>query len=257
MTTNTNTARFRDLLDEALATPIEGWHFSFLQGRVQGTELPWSYADLAQPLVATSQHLLDVDTGGGEGLSRLNPPAGSIAVEDWAPNIPIASTNLAPLDVAVRSRVDRRLPANDAEFDLVLNRHGDLDLAESVRVLLPGGVLLTQQVGHDNEIEFSRWFGGTAKGVRNAVTSLASLRSRTERAGLLPEIVGHSVTTTRYLDVGAVVLQLRAVPWQVPDFDVALHLEVLEEIHRHIQTTGALTVHSTRYLLRANKPTRK
>ena len=59
---------------------------------------------------------------------------------------------------------------------------------------------------------------------------------------------------TRFLDVGAVVLHLRAVSWQVPDFDVVRHRPQLLEIDRIIRTDGAFTVTDHRLLLHAVRP---
>ena len=61
---------------------------------------------------------------------------------------------------------------------------------------------------------------------------------------------------TRFLDVGAVVLHLRAVSWQVPDFDVVRHRSQLLEIDRIIRTDGAFTVTDHRLLLHAVRPLR-
>ena len=59
---------------------------------------------------------------------------------------------------------------------------------------------------------------------------------------------------TRFLDVGAVVLHLRAVSWQVPDFDVVRHRAQLLEIDRIIRTEGAFVVTDHRLLLHAVRP---
>jgi hypothetical protein len=58
---------------------------------------------------------------------------------------------------------------------------------------------------------------------------------------------------TRYLDIGAIVLQLRAVPWQVPGFDIDRHRQRLQAIHNKIIQHGAFTVTSHRLLLEATR----
>jgi SAM-dependent methyltransferase len=244
---------FSQLVERAVATPIEGWDFSFLDGRQSSTPLPWDYELLAQKQMEAASRVADVDTGGGEVLARLAPPAGSVAVEDWPPNVPIAAARLRPLGICVRGRVDGRLPFDDAEVDLVLNRHGDLDLAETARVLRPGGVLLTQQIAARNEPEIGEAFGVRATSFPNALRDLDDLAARTEAAGLVAELSAQAVIVTRYLDVGALVLQLRAVPWQVPGFDAAASLDVLRHIHRHIEELGSFDVTSSRFLLQARR----
>lgn len=246
--------RFSELIDRATSTRIEGWHFSFLEGRQSTTPLPWSYEQLVTEHLTSATRVLDVDTGGGEILARLSPPAGSIAIEDWSTNIPIARARLDPLGVSVRQRTGGRLPVADGSVDLVLNRHGELDLAETARVLKPGGVIVSQQVAMGNESEISDVFGVEPTVFLHAVIDVADLNARVEAAGLMADLGAEAVVVTRYLDVGALVLQLRAVSWQVPGFTVDAHLDVLWQIHRQIESTGSFDVHSRRVLLVAHRP---
>jgi len=58
---------------------------------------------------------------------------------------------------------------------------------------------------------------------------------------------------TRYLDVGAVVFQLRSVPWQVPGFDVGTSEERLRCLDAQIRGTGSFEVRNHRFLVRAHK----
>lgn len=197
---------------------------------------------------------MDVDTGGGEILYRLQPPEGSVAVEDWATNIPIAATRLAPLGVAVRQRIDGALPMEDKSVDAVLNRHGDLDLVEAERVLRPGGVLFSQQVAIGNEAEIEEAFGVHPTAFPHARRNVADLTSQVAAAGLAADLVAEAVSVTRYLDVGALVLQLRAVPWQVPGFSSNANMDTLWRIHCRIEQAGSFDVHSKRLLMEAHKP---
>ncbi|MET7396943.1 hypothetical protein ABZS66_26015 [Dactylosporangium sp. NPDC005572] len=83
--------RFEDLVAEAQAVPLRGWDFTWLAGRTKGSTPTWSYPALAGELLHPGVRLLDVDTGGGELLASLAPlPAGSLAVEGWPPNVPVA-----------------------------------------------------------------------------------------------------------------------------------------------------------------------
>lgn len=146
---------------EAVEVPLTGWDFSWLTGRAAGSEPTWSYPDLARSLVRQSTSLLDIDTGGGELLATLAPlPVRTTATEGWAPNLPVARERLAPLGVDVLFTPDATLPGGPV--DLVLDRHGRLDPREVARVLAPGGVLLTQQVGSDDCAEINEALGAPA-----------------------------------------------------------------------------------------------
>lgn len=124
--------------------PLVGWDFSYLDGRVLGEPAPWSYETRAAELMRRARSVLDLDTGGGERLLTLRPdwPVAVVATESYPPNLTLATERLAPLGVqVVDAESDERvaLPFGDASFDLVLNRHGGLNIAEIARVLAPGG----------------------------------------------------------------------------------------------------------------------
>ncbi|NYE71800.1 class I SAM-dependent methyltransferase [Microlunatus parietis] len=236
-----------------MSVPIEGWDFSFNRGRTEDQPLPWSYQDLARPLVARARRVLDIDTGGGEILGSLRPPTGSVAVEPHAPNVPVAAARLGPLGVRVIERPSERLPVADGEFDLVLNRHGHLDSAEIHRAMTPGGLLLTQQVAAQNDLEFNDALGIPPAFDPTAPISLSRLEEELQRAGLVIIEAREASIRTRYLDVGAVIYQLRIVSWQAPGFDPIRHRSELRRIHDHIVRTGGFDVHSRRFLVQARK----
>ena len=153
--TRSPTADVDRLLAEADAEPLSGWDFTRLAGRTVSDPLPWDYVALAGEAAARADRVLDIDTGGGEVLATLGVPRGSVALEPYPPKLPVARARLHPSGIEVRARTGRRLRCDSSDFDLVLNRHGALDPAEIARVLRPGGVFWTQQVGADNDAEFN------------------------------------------------------------------------------------------------------
>ncbi|HEY0239403.1 MAG TPA: hypothetical protein VGC37_12215 [Friedmanniella sp.] len=243
---------FRSLVDDATAVALQGWDFSFLSGRAVSQPLPWDYVRLARGAARRARRVLDVDTGGGEVLAAIAPPAGSIAVEPHPPNAVLAAAALESLQVEVRGRTSARLPVADGEVDLVLNRHGALDLDEAARVLSEGGLLISQQVGDRNDVEINDAFGvPLADG--SALTSPEATTAAASAAGFGVERCEEAWPRTAYLDVGALVLQLRAVPWQVPSFDVEKHVEQLRRVHHSICEHGSFTVTGHRLLLVAQR----
>ncbi|WP_425256365.1 class I SAM-dependent methyltransferase [Pseudarthrobacter sp. J47] len=245
---------FNQLIAEADAAHLEGWDFGFLNGRAVSTPLPWDYLGAASALVAASYRALDVDTGGGEIFAALKPPRGSVAVEPYPPNLTISAQRLQPLGVKVRERITDRLPVSDESFDLVLNRHGYMNLNEFSRALRPGGTLLTQQVGAKNDIEFNKALGIPESNTPGAPLSTHDLRNNVRAAGFENCHVSEATVSTRFLDIGAVVFQLRAVPWQAPGFRSDTHRDQLWRIHNHIVQTGSFQVCSQRFLIKADKP---
>ena len=129
---------------------IHGWDFSHIEGRyTEETDLPWSYEQTVRRYLTPEARLLDVDTGGGEFLLSLgHPHRNTAAMENYPPNIALCRRTFAPLDVEFRLGSGKGpYPFPDGAFDLVINRHGDFSAAETGRVLRPGGVFGTEQVG--------------------------------------------------------------------------------------------------------------
>src|SRR5207247_11061623 len=87
-------------------------------------------------------------TGGGELLDALTASffGRTVATEPWSVNAPIAAARLRPRGIAVVRCGSLQLPFRPASFDLVLNRHEELDPAEVARVIPFDGRALTQQV---------------------------------------------------------------------------------------------------------------
>jgi SAM-dependent methyltransferase len=243
---------YAELVEEALSADFTGWDFSWLDGRAVSHEPSWSYADLARQALGAATRVLDVDTGGGELLASLAPlPEATIATEGYLPNLPIARDRLSPLGVDVR-RHDRGdpLPLGDNEVDLILNRHARLDPAELARVLRPDGVLVTQQVGNRNDAEINDALGAApVTGDHDCATAVAALRAHgfeiIEAVEEWPEFV--------LRDVGALIFQLRAVSWQIPDFDVTTYEPALRKLDERIRRSGSFVVHDHRFLIRAQR----
>lgn len=112
-----------------------------------------------------------------------------------------------------------RLPVGDGEFDLVLNRHGRLNAPEVFGALAPHGVMLTQQVAAQNDLEFNEALGIPPAIDPTIPDSLPRLEEELRNAGFMIIDAREAAIRTRYLDVGAMIYQLRIVSWQAPDFD--------------------------------------
>lgn len=249
-------ATYEELISAALSAPFTGWNFDWLADRTTAESLPWSYPELARAAVARSTRLLDIDTGGGEVLAGLGPlPPHSIATEAWEPNLPIARRRLEPLGVEVRSGDASGLPVRDEEFDLVLNRHGGVDAAELSRVLADGGVFLTQQVGTRNDLELFTALETSPPTDPDAHTLDSVLDSLREQGFEILD-AREELTAYTYHDVAAVVFQLRAVPWMIPDFDVERYDAQLRRLDARIRNDGPLVTHNHRFLLEASRAAR-
>lgn len=235
--------------------PFTGWDFAHLNGRMTGSEPPWSYPDRAIALMKTSSSMLDIDTGGGERLIELRTawPGKVAATESYPPNVKLATERLGPFGVTVVDvpSTGAPLPFADGEFDLVLNRHAGINVAETARILAPGGTFLTRQVhgmwAHDLMAVFGakpQWPWATPK----------KYGPELESAGLTIVDVKEWEGRLTFTDVGAIVYYLKAVPWLVPEFSVTEHLRSLHALQDRLESGEPLSFFAGLYLIEARKP---
>jgi len=199
--------------------------------------------------------MLDQDTGGGEILSTLAPfPPHTWASENYPPNIPVAKSRLEPLGVKLISDYTiSSIPLPDASLDLVLNRHGGYSEKELFRLLKPGAVFLTQQVGGQNNIHLNELLQEKVDFMYSYWTKKVITR-RLKDAGFELLSVKEEFPPAEFVDIGAVVFCLRIISWQISDFRVDTYRDKLFAIHQDIQANGPLKVNEHRILVEARKP---
>ncbi len=236
--------------------PFAGWDFSHLDGRWETEPLPWDYAEIVRGFLKPEHELLDMETGGGEYLLSLRHPYDKTAVtEAYAPNLALCQNELAPLGVAVApcDPACEPLPFADARFDLVLNRHGAYCAKEVYRVLKPGGVFITQQVGgRNNMLLATRLLPDHTPPCPEH--DLARERVKFERAGFKLLEERESFPKLRFFDIGALVYFARVIAWEFPGFSVDACEEELLALQREIEECGKVASLGHRFLIVAKKP---
>jgi SAM-dependent methyltransferase len=255
----TTTRTFEALVDEAVAASVEGWDFSWFEGRATEERPSWGYARAMGERLAHASAALDIQTGGGEVLaSAPTLPPLTAATEGWPPNVAKATALLHPRGaVVVASPEDAPLPFADGAFDLVTSRHPvTTHWSEIARVLRPGGTYFSQQVGPASVFELVEYFlGPLPEDVRNG-RHPDRARAAAEAAGL--DVVDLRAERLRieFHDIGAVVHFLRKVVWMVPGFTVDRYRTELRALHERIEAKGPFVAHSARFLIEARKPRR-
>jgi SAM-dependent methyltransferase len=232
---------FDALLAEAASTPVDGWDFSRFGDRLRALPRPWDFARIVSDEASRSATMLDLGTGGGEWLAALETRAPrTVATESWPPNVPVARERLAPLGIDVVETAGApdnvaqagelpSLPFADASFELVCSRHESYVAAEVARVLVPGGVFLTQQTGGDYG-DFHELLGRERPVVAEPAWTRAFAAAQLEAAGFVVEDGAESFEEIQFADVGALAWYLRAIPWVVPGFTIAGYREALREL---------------------------
>ncbi|WP_037570493.1 class I SAM-dependent methyltransferase [Phaeacidiphilus oryzae] len=253
---------FEELVEEAAAVPVDGWDFSWLEGRATEARPSWGYqrlmaGRLADPALRSA---LDLQTGGGEVLAGADryPPA-MAATEAWPPNLARAGELLIPRGVVVVGAPETGpLPFPDAAFDLVTSRHpARIPWDEIARVLRPGGHYLAQHVGPASGFELIEFLLGPLGEEHRRSRSPEVEAEEARAAGL--ELTGPprcERTRIEVFDIGAVVYLLRKLVWWVPGFTVERYEERLRALDAVLRRDGRFTAYSSRTLFEARRPAR-
>lgn len=242
---------------EAETVPVDGWDFSWLDGRATEQRPSWGYQRTMGEHLARASAALDIQTGGGEVLAGVPKlPALMVATESWPPNVAKATELLHPLGAVVVADPDEPpLPFADAAFDLVTSRHpATVWWSEIARVLRPGGTYLAQHVGPASVFELVEYFLGPQPEEIRRRRHPDGERREAEAAGLQIHDLRLESLRTEFFDIGAVIYFLRKVIWMVPGFTVDRYRDRLRELDERIRAEGPFVAHSTRFLIEARKP---
>lgn len=249
---------FAALVVEGEAVPVEGWDFSWFEGRATEGRPPWGYQRLVADRLRGTQRVLDLQTGGGEVLAGAlrqggTRPATVVATESWAPNAALAREALAPWGGQVLECPDTAIPCADASFDLVVSRHPvSTPWTEVSRVLAPGATFLSQQVGAGTVRELTAAMIGPFE--VGTAREPETHRAAAEAAGLEVTRLERASLPMTFDDVAAVVVFLRKVIWTVPEFSVEAYRPQLLALHERLRRDGPFRATSERFLIEAHRP---
>jgi SAM-dependent methyltransferase len=252
---------FEAYLEQAENALFSGWDFAYITktGRMVEALLKWNYYNVVLFLLSRAKTMLDMGTGGGEVLSGFAPlPPQTYATEQYHPNVAVARKRLEPLGVKVVEIEEEKeppfnsnLPFNDEFFDLIINRHEAYYPPELKRILKPGGVFITQQVGSTNWLSLRQFF--LEKSVTVSNWNLKSAVDELKSAGFDIIRQQEDMQFYRFYDVGALAYSLKAIPWTVEDFSIDKYRDKLWELHVRISEDGYYDTPQHRFLIVARK----
>ena len=240
---------------EEEAAHIRGWDFSYIQNRYTAeNDLPWDYGMIVRQYLKSSMDMLDYDTGGGEFLLSLQHPYNKTsATEGYPPNVLLCRERLSPLGINFKECNDpKHIPFEDEAFDIIINRHGSFDAAELFRLLRQNGLLITEQVGEDNDRDLVKMVLPEAKKPFPHM-NLTEQRRNFENAGFEIILADEAYRQIKFYDVGAFVWFAHVIEWEFPDFSVDKCFEQLLKMQEMVEIYGSVegTIH--RYLIVAKK----
>jgi|ERR1022692_2372062 len=248
---------------------LNGWDFSAV--RDQRDPVAWDYEDIVLRYLRPGCRVLDIGTGGGERFLKLAPLIASGTGIDAGADMVRTARAATPASLAGKVSFAvmeaARLDFPDASFDLVLNRHAPVYAAEIARVLAPGGVFITQQVGGRNTQSIFTAFGWESnaafwQGFYKAANAPPAPDSLRGLSALQTAFTGQGCTTraraeydVRYWlsDLDSFVFFVKAIP--LPEqFDALTHCGA---VNRAISASGCargIQTNEHRLLLIEEKP---
>lgn len=186
-------------------------------------------------------------------MSLNHPYANTTATEAWPPNVHLCRQRLAPLGIRVHQVFkDNFLPFENNCFDIVINRHAAFSLSEVSRVLKPGGLFITQQVGcHNNSALLDRFDPRHIPSYPD--WTLKNVVSEFKALGFDVLYQNEAFPESRFYDVGAIVYVAKNIPWEFKDFSVDRHYPALCALQKDIEATGVVSCHEHRFIVAGQK----
>ena len=234
---------------------IKGWDFSHINDRYDEQEdMPWDYEKTIKKYLKDDMKILDYDTGGGEFLLTLNHPYhNTAATEGFPPNVKLCMETLAPLGIDIRECNDaKNIPFPDESFDMIINRHGDFDSHEIKRLLKPGGLFITQQVGSDNDRDLVEMV------LPNLEKPFPDLNLTSQKQHFIDD--GMKIIDSDeyfgpidFYDIGAFVWFAHIIEWEFEGFSVDKCFDKLVNMQEILERDGKVSGTIHRYFMVAQK----
>lgn len=229
---------------------FKGWDFSYMESRWKQENLPWCYSDLVREYLSSEMDLLDMGTGGGELLLTFDHPYNKTSVtEGWLPNYQLLQKQLQPkgITVAFVDETDQLHFPTDS-FDLVLNSHESYDLKEVRRVLKPGGIFITQQVGDKNGNILSEKLRTTIQ-PKNMDWSLQIVQKELVKENFDIMFAKEYFPYQRFFDLEGLIYYVKRIPWEYPEFPVETQFNQLLELQNELLNKGFIYNRQHRFML--------
>ncbi len=246
---------YKEWKEEAEIAHIQGWDFSHISDRHEEGGLPWDFKSVVKKYLTDDMNLLDMETGGGEFLLELkHPHLKTSAIEAYEPNVKFCKNKLLPLGIDFKEADGTAvLPFVDNQFDIVTNRHGDYSCSELKRILKPGGLFLTQQVGAENDRELVKLLQPEIKNPPYSSQYLDIKQKEMEENGFKVLESGEAFGPIKFFDVGALVWFAKIIKWEFPGFEVDKYLDNLIKAQEMLERDGVIQGRIHRFYMVARK----
>jgi len=230
---------------------FKGWDFSYIDDRTEEEPLPWSYDQIVKGYLKSDMKLLDMGTGGGEYLLTLKHPyENTYATEAYPPNVELCQKSLSPLGITVKQVFDdKELPFENQQMDIIINRHESFDMKEIARILKPGGIFITQQVGGSNNKALSKRLIREFEEVIGCEHDLLHNQELVKKEGFEILKGEEYFPYLRFFDIGALVYFAKIIEWEFPDFSVEKCIDRLYDLEELREKQGFVESTEHRFIL--------
>ena len=244
------------LKQEEQAANISGWDFSHIEGKCKFfyEEIPWDYEKIVKSYLKDNLRILDIDTGGGEMLLTFHHPYSmTSATESYPASVELCKKKLIPLGIDFHEASNySSLPFDNESFDIILNRHGSYEPVEVKRLLKPGGIFITQQVGGNNNIELRRLLCPNAK-YDFADHLLKNELPKFINAGLKVIQSDECYFKSEFYDLPALIWFARVINHEFVGFSVDSNQEQILAAQKILKRDGKITSSNHRFFIVAQK----
>ena len=140
----------------------------------------------------------------------------------------------------------------DNSFDIVINRHESYNEKELYRILKPGGIYITQQVGAYNNKELATFFDEKHIDSFPELTLDKSIKRLTDHNF---DIIysNESFTTLKFFDLGAIAYFAKIIEWEFINFKVIDNIDKFLILQEELKTYGYISSKEHRFIIVAVK----
>lgn len=233
-----------------LIRAFEGSSLGDLGIRRLGPPLSWNYEDFVRGAGRGVLSVLDIGTEDGERLASIHDGLpGVVATESSTRNVTAAHSKLNSLGVDLVHAADEQQPFIRNSFDLIINYHSAVNLSEINRMLRPGGMFVTEQVGRGDWSELTHAFPK-----RQDRGDLQQYYSDGLRDLGFNVLVREHQERVAYPSLAEFACMLAVVNGDLPDFGVEPDIKDFLALERDHARQEGFVVTEDRYLLTARKP---
>ncbi|WP_054955102.1 class I SAM-dependent methyltransferase [Paenibacillus dakarensis] len=233
---------------------INGWDFSKVKCVSEGAA--WDFYEEVSKRCSHSDHLLDIGTGGGEALLTIAEYASHlVGIDNSAGMIETAKTNLresGTTNVHFLRMDAKKLNFPDGHFQIVTCRHSPFCTQEVARVLVKGGLFLTQQVSEGDKINVKQAFGRNQSASPDG-TLMNQYMNELRACGFTSVQCSEYDATEYYETYEDLLFLLKHTP-TIPNFGEDEHdFEILDRYIKENQTSKGIETNAKRSMIIAQK----